>query len=344
MPPNAAITFTGSVPAKRMERPLDIAIPACTSDPIDAVITWVDGGDAKHAAKRAKALGKAAQALHPNGINPHRWGSSDELRYCLQSLANHAPWLRHIWIVTDDQSPDPATIPAALADRVSIVDHRVIFRGFTQYLPTFNSLSIETMLWRIPGLAERFVYFNDDVFLTAPLSADDVFKGAVPVLRGKWADYSHLDANPEKMRDPAFFNHYTQINAARLAGFAPDHLWTSAHVVHPMNRVFMEQLFKRFGPEFTANIAHPFRDLSQFQPMALHNHFCIRNGNHFTPAKADYLHLRSSATIDFPLEAVQAYLRRSLSPDAKFLCVNDLPQIEQALPDARYWIERAISA
>lgn len=312
--------------------------------PIDAVITWVDGADPAHADKRAKARGRVTYALHPNGINPHRWGSSDELRYCLQSLANHAPWLRYIWIVTDNQMPDLSAVPEILSDRVRIIDHTQIFEGFTQYLPTFNSLSIETMLWRIPDLAERFLYFNDDVFLTAPLSAEDVFHGAVPVLRGKWADYSAIEGDRAKMRDPALFNHFTQINAARLASFAPARLWTSAHVVHPMNRTIMAQLFDQFEDAFVGNLAHPFRDLSQFQPMALHNHICIRNGNHITPATRDYLHLRSGAVIDLPIEAVQAYLRRSVLPDAKFLCVNDLPQVEQALPDARYWIERAISA
>jgi len=319
-------------------------MPSPAQGPIDAVITWVDGSDRNHAAKRAKAMGAARLPLHPNGVNPHRWGSSDELRYCLQSIANNAPWLRHIWIVTDDQTPDLSAVPDLLRERLKIIDHTQIFAGFTQYLPTFNSLSIETVLWRIPGLADRFLYFNDDVFLTAPLSPEDVFQGDVPVLRGKWADYTTLEADPEKKHDPALFNHFTQINAARMAGFAPGHLWTSAHVVHPLSRPILAQLFAQFTQPFIANLAHSFRDVSQFQPMALHNHICIRNGDHVTPAQTDYLHLRSGAVIDFPLEAVQAYLRRSVLPDAKFLCVNDLPQIEQALPDARYWIERAISA
>ena len=58
----------------------------------------------------------------------------------------------------------------------------------------------------------------------------------------------------------------------------------------------------------------------------------------------DYLHLRSGAVIDFPTEEVRAFLRRSTLPDAKFLCVNDLPQVEAVIPDTRDWIERAIGA
>ena len=68
---------------------------------------------------------------------------------------------------------------------VVVVDHRQIFAGFEQYLPTFNSTSIESLLYRIPGLSDRFVYFNDDIFLIQPTKLSDFFDGNIPKLRGK---------------------------------------------------------------------------------------------------------------------------------------------------------------
>jgi hypothetical protein len=315
-----------------------------THAPIDAVITWVDGADPKHLAKRQALMAQSGRALHANGTNPHRWGSSDEVIYCLRSLANHAPWLRRIWLVTDGQVPDLSTIPDMTRARVTIIDHRQIFRGFEDCLPTFNSLSIESMVWRIPDLSDQFLYFNDDVFLTAPLDPSDVFHNGKPVLRGKWVDYSDLVDDAAKRDDPAFLNHYTQMTAALLAGFHPRRMWASAHVVHPLRRSVMAALWDRFAPAFRANIGHRFRDIGQFQPMALHNHACIRDGNWMAAQVKDYLHLRSGAVIDFPPEDVRAFLRRSTLPEAKFLCVNDLPQVEAVLPDTRDWIERAIGA
>ncbi|MBK5926398.1 Stealth CR1 domain-containing protein [Rhodobaculum claviforme] len=312
------------------------------TSPIDVVITWVDGSDPAHKARRRAALARTVRPLHPNGINPHRWGASVELIYCLRSLANHAPWLRHVWIVTDAQTPELSAVPASLRARISIVDHRTIFAGHEQHLPTFNSVSIETLLWRIPGLAERFVYFNDDVFLTNPLTPGDVFRDGAPVLRGKWADYSALVDDPARMGDPALFNHYAQINAARLAGFPAERLWASAHVVHPLRRSVMAAMFDSHRAAMLANLAHPFRDLSQFQPIALHNHLCIRSGSFVAQAERDHLHLRTGAVVDLPPEAVRAYLRRATAPGSKFLCVNDLPQVEAVLSDTRDWIERAI--
>ena len=179
---------------------------------IDAVITWVDGDDPQHRAKRLRYQPHAPR--NANATNPHRWACNDELGYCLRSIANHAPWIGRIWIITDAQNPDLSRLPADLLSRIAIVDHLTLFEGHESALPTFNSLAIETLLWRIPGLAERFVYFNDDVFLTGPLSPDDVFSGDVPVLRGGWVDQRTIAADPDSRSDPTLLNALTQINAA----------------------------------------------------------------------------------------------------------------------------------
>ena len=135
---------------------------------VDAVITWVDGADPVHRAKRERHLALAqadvvAQArapLHDNGTNPHRWLCSDELNYCVRSIANNAPWVRRIWIVTDKQTPEIMQLPPEIAAKISIVDHSEIFAGHDDALPTFNSLSIETMLWRIPRPCRTFPVFK----------------------------------------------------------------------------------------------------------------------------------------------------------------------------------------
>lgn len=309
---------------------------------IDAVVTWVDGDDPDHIARRQRC--QPAASPNANATNPHRWACNDELRYCLRSIANHAPWIGRIWIVTDAQVPDLSGLPADLVAKVRIVDHLTLFAGHEAALPTFNSLAIETLLWRIPGLSERFIYFNDDVFLTGPLAPHDVFHGPLPVLRGAWVDHRHIAADPASQSDPALLNALTQINAAALAGFAPERMFRSAHVVHPLRRSVLAALFHRHRAAFVANIQHRFRCTSQFQPQALHNHACIAAGSALLHDAADHLHLRTGAVQDYPLAQVRAYLASALQPQFKFLCVNDLPQVEAAIPDTRDWIERAIAA
>lgn len=149
---------------------------ASIGDDIDVVVTWVDGRDPKHRAKRKRYL------ADPNDAQPERaarhWRrfcDNDEIRFCLRSIRNYAPWVRTIWLVTDDQVPASIHQRRAKCEGIRIVDHREIFHGYEHLLPTFNSLAIETMLWRIEGLADRFLYFNDDMMLVGPVKPTDFF-------------------------------------------------------------------------------------------------------------------------------------------------------------------------
>jgi hypothetical protein len=311
-------------------------------DPIDAVITWVDGTTPRHRANRLHHMAQSSTPLHENAANPHRWLNNDEILYCLQSIANHAPWTRKIWVVVDEDAPDLSTLPPALRAKIHIAHHADIFAGFTDHLPTFNSLAIETMLWRIDGLAERFMYFNDDVFITAPLQPHDMFHGQTPVLRGEWVDYSALLHTPDARADPALFNHFMQINAAKIAGYTPHHLFAAAHVVHPFLRTRMADLFERHRATFLNNITHRFRDLSQFLPQGLHNHASLHAGDAIISAADDHLHITSGQGNGRPANETQTLLERATDPDIKFLCINDLPQLEALIPQTRDWITRAI--
>jgi len=310
---------------------------------IDAVITWVDGADPALALKRNAYLSDAKAPLHDNGINPHRWVCSDELNFCLRSIANNAPWMRRIWIVTDSQIPEIGPLPGDFASKITIVDHAVIFAGHEDALPSFNSLSIETMLWRIPGLAERFLYFNDDVFLTAPVNQEDFFGDDGPVLRGRWTDHSSL-ANCSAARDEAILlNHFNQINAAAMIGYEADHVFESAHVVHPLLRSVMAELFDVFADDCRRNAGFRFRDTAQFLPQSLHNHACLASGDATILDTRDYLHVAVGALDRWSTADVHAYLGRAARREIKFLCVNDLPEVERKFPDARAWIEAAIA-
>lgn len=284
----------------------------------------------------------ALGSLHTNATNPHRWICNDEILYCLQSIENYAPWVRTIWIVVDDETPDLTSLSDALRVKVKFVFHHEIFDGFDAVLPTFNSLAIETMLWRISGLSERFMYFNDDVFLTAPLSQEDVFRDQCPVLRGKWVDYSEMVKNAEMRNDPSHFNRFMQLNAAQILGFGPDSLFASAHVVHPLRRSVMARLFDQHRDMFLENIRYRFRDLNQFLPQALHNHACISDGQAVIHTHDDHRHIKSGYGIGGSEKDTRSLMQSATSPEVKFLCVNDLPQLEQVIPEARELLRHAI--
>jgi hypothetical protein len=140
--------------------------------PIDAVYTWVDGSDPDWRAvfDRHVSPGRDAGLAHPSAAAATRFHDRDELRYSLRSLERFAPYIRRVFLITADQRPE------WLADHadLTLVSHRDLFPD-ASHLPTFNSHAIEAHLHRIEGLAEHFLYLNDDFLLSSPSRPEDFF-------------------------------------------------------------------------------------------------------------------------------------------------------------------------
>lgn len=102
-------------------------------------------------------------------ISASRFEDNDELRYSLRSVEKHAPWVRHIFIVTNGQIPSWLNLDN---DKVTVVSHFDIFVN-KSHLPTFSSPAIESHLHRIPGLSDWFIYMNDDVLFGRDVWPDD---------------------------------------------------------------------------------------------------------------------------------------------------------------------------
>ena len=127
-----------------------------------------------------------------------------------------------------------------------------------------------------------------------------------------------------------------------MIGYTADHVFESAHVVHPMLSSVMADLFGTFPAEFAQNAGFRFRCTEQFLAQSLHNHACFASGNAAILDTRDYLHVAVGATDQWSVGDVRAYLGGAQRRDIKFLCVNDLPEVERNFPDARAWIEQAI--
>lgn len=138
--------------------------------PIDVVFTWVDDKDKNWLEKLHFFRQQNSFANNPFLHDLARFKNHNEIYYSVQSVIKFLPWVRNIFLVTDGQKP-------AWADsfpQIKMVDHSEIIPEV--YLPTFNSHVIEAHLHLIPGLAEHFIYFNDDVFVARELPASHFFK------------------------------------------------------------------------------------------------------------------------------------------------------------------------
>ena len=159
---------------------MDSQFPLDSPFPIDFVLLWVDGGDPAWRAKKAKYLPEVKLDDPSNGEQRYRdW---DLLRHWFRGVEKFAPWVRSIFFVTDDQWPEWLNKDAP---KLVCTSHRDFIPE--DCLPTFNSNAIEMNLWRINGLSEHFVEFNDDTFLLRPISEDAFFHNGLPVIEPRLA-------------------------------------------------------------------------------------------------------------------------------------------------------------
>ncbi|MCI0523266.1 MAG: stealth family protein [Bacteroidales bacterium] len=276
------------------------------SEPVDAVILWVDGSDPLLAEKRNKYLSETSLVNHRGALSTF-YASNNEIRYCLFSILKFAPFVRNVFIVTDGQDPnlyeDVKNHFPTKSGSLKVVDHKEIFSGYEQYLPTFNSTSLLSMMWRIKGLSDNFLFFNDDMFIIRETRPEDWFRNGRPVLRGKWlippykkmlSNYfkilinRYLRNNPDYQPRLSFY--LRQWNAASLLGMKVRYFF-HCHTPHPLSRVRLQNYFADKSWLLERNIAPRFRSPEQFLMTSLAYHLEILDGNRQTEKLGlGYLH------------------------------------------------------
>lgn len=141
---------------------------------IDIVITWVDGSDPFWLSEKAKYSNKVIDNNSFVG-GSNRYQDQGFLKYWFRGIEKFAPWVNKIHFVTFGHLPNWLD---TRNPKLNIVKHTDFIPE--KYLPTFNSNSILLNLFRIPGLSEKFIYFNDDMYLLKPCDSDVFFKKSLP--------------------------------------------------------------------------------------------------------------------------------------------------------------------
>lgn len=279
---------------------LDRRFPEDIDFPIDAVVTWVDGSDPQWRRRRDRAAAQAlgltgtdieaeaeaeagtdtgADAGTDTGADPadadgadHRFRDRGELRYCLRSIAAYAPWVRKIFLVTDDQVPDWL---ASEHPGVTVVPHRELFDD-PGVLPVFNSHAIETQLHRIPGLAEHYLYFNDDIFLGRPQRPQNYFlSSGLPKV---FHDTRAVPPSSPDSHDDVFTasQRATRRKVEALAGRTYPRIL--AHTPYPQSRSLYARLEEQLPGGLTETSGSVFRSATDLAPVTLALHLALAQG------------------------------------------------------------------
>jgi hypothetical protein len=278
---------------------------------IDVVFSWVDGTDPALSSCRAPLLARAV--LGDGDDADARVRQIDELRYALRSVDQHAPWVRQIFIATDSRLPD-----WLFADhpKVSVVRASQHFSD-PGALPTFNSHAVESQLHHIDGLAEHFLYCNDDMFFGRPVAPSMFFTPAgisrfieSPVRIGAGTAAISRSGHENAARNNR------RLLADRFGYLITRHL---AHAPAPLRRSVLADLEAEFPREFACTQASRFRSATDISVTnSLYHYYALLTGRAvpLESARAVYVDTTCQAGLDL-LAGLSA--RR----EADFFCLND---------------------
>ncbi len=268
-----------------------------------------------------------------NGVSRARFRDNGLLRYWFRGVEKFAPWTRRIHFVTCGQTPGWLN---ADNPKLRLVDHRDIIPE--EFLPTFNSVVIERYQHRIPGLAEHFVYFNDDFYITDRVGPERFFQNGLP------CDIAALTYNPSwsqwykriKNNSRIINRHFDKKEVMRryhdkwfdksyggkavwnyllyfYGGFVP---LRTPHNAQPYLKTTFNEVWSAAGKELAETSANRFRARTDLTP-ELFRMWQICSGS-FTPYNT-YADTRMFPLVIRPREAARAIREQKY----KLVCLND---------------------
>ena len=241
--------------------------------PIDVVYTWVDDGDERWRARKNVVLREQRHAGQSDTATSSRFHNRDELRFSMRSLSMFVDFVHQIYLVTDDQVPDWLDTSHG---GVIVVDHRDIFGDFG-HLPTFNSHAIESRLHKIDGLAEHYLYVNDDVFFGGHIYPQHFFlgNGTSKFFLSKAQIPLGVATESDPGIDAAAKNNRTLIRER----FGRRITQKMKHTPHAQQRSVVEEMEAEFADEFKRTSASQLRHPTNISvASSLHHYYAYLTG------------------------------------------------------------------
>ncbi len=277
---------------------------------IDLVFSWVDGSSLEFQRERAARM--QSYVVGDGDDSDARFRQIDELKYALRSIYMFAPWVRRIFIATD--SPRPEWL--AEHPRVTIVRSEEFFAD-PSVLPTHNSHAVESQLHHIAGLAEHFLYSNDDMFFGRPVGPELFFSpgGITKFVEGPTRiGLGESDPSRSGFENAARVNR--RLLRERFGRVTTRHL---EHCAVPLRRSVMAELEAEFADEFAHTAGNAFRSATDISVTnSFYHYYALMTGRAVvqTQARVGYI----ETTLRMALRQMDKLLRRR---DHDMFCLND---------------------
>jgi len=305
-------------------------------NPIDAVISWVDGDDPVYQHKLTSFCAQQGIDKH-TAVEPTRIQQVNEIHYCLQGLRRFAPWIRTIYIITNQQTPPAVTAlhNTEFGQKIKIIDQNDLLVRLGSTSPVFNSISVEWLMWGIEGLSKQFLYLNDDFFIIRPVTPNDFFHQQRAVLRGEWKVQTNQKwAHRTKQRVFGWLGHTVnrpttnphrawQEKSARLAGW-DKRFYLLPHAPFPLLKETFEQYITQKPDHFAQNIHYPFRDPAQISSIPLMVHCDLKQQRAIHDASQQTVMVNGAT---HSLNKIKSRLNRArTNPRVAFVCMQSIDQ------------------
>lgn len=309
-----------------------------TQEKIDFVVTWVDGADPVWLSRKKTYL---KEKLGVELENPsmddgeERYREFGLFQYWFRSIEKFAPWVNNVFLVTDRQKPEWLNLDHP---KIRWVNHDEFIPK--EYLPTYSASTIELNFHRIADLSDKFVYFNDDMYLAGPVTPSDFFKNGLP----KYAAVYNAIV-PSEPYIKMFYNnmevllrHFPSKKAMKqfpskfinwrygvdnfknilLFPWKPTG-YINLHIASPMRKSTLQKIWELEFDVLNKSCLNPLRDYDYLLNQYLVHYWEIESGQ-FYP-----LHLKFGSAIDMnkPVELERIFSSKT----RKLVCVNDAKEV-----------------
>lgn len=301
---------------------------------IDFVISWVNGSDPKWQKKHNDfVIGQK----NNSGNDVSRFEDYETMRYWFRAVEKYTPWVHKVYLITDHQTPDWIN---KKNPKIVCINHEDYIPK--KFLPTFNSNVIELCITRIKELADKFVLFNDDLFINKRLSPEYFFKEGLPVDVGFFrpitpvGDFDHIILNDVELINEIFNKRdverknfckyhsikYTpkQLLQSYLSVPYPNFIgFYDSHSATPYRKDFFQEACYLFSESIGKTLWHKTRTNEDV------SHWLIR---YYQIAKGNFIPQKGAQSEFYTLDQIKKIKEDLKSNKHSIICVNDPEEID----------------
>jgi len=193
----------------------------------------------------------------------------------LRGLFRYFTGVGQVFIVTDNQFPD---FLDEFGGRVQVISHDEIM-GSKVTRPTYNSHAIESVLYKIKGLCEHYLYLNDDFIIASPACPADFF---TPQGQAKLFYSTRAMIPTGEITDKDLAVDVAAINARQIFKADFDHVISRKfqHAPVATKKSVQQHLAKAFPKAYAATRKNRFRGRTDISPAtSFYPHYAMMTGD-----------------------------------------------------------------